>query len=72
MSIDNLYTLIFSIATIVYFAILLYQFSWSTPWDYAKNQDFFGLKWKYAIWLIPLPFCVFSALVVVVVFSLFL
>ena len=64
MSTDNLLLIVYSTFAIFYFPILLWQFSWSKPWDYAKNQDFFGLKWKFAIWLIPIPFAQFAVLVV--------
>jgi hypothetical protein len=36
--------------------IISYLKSQQEFWKYAKNQDFFGLKLKYAIWIIPIPF----------------
>lgn len=33
-------------------------------WDDLKDYPFFGLKLKYAIWIIPIPFLLFGLLVV--------
>jgi len=33
-------------------------------WNYLKNQPFFGLKLKYAVFIIPIPFLLFALLVV--------
>ena len=64
MSIYNIYALSISIFIIVYFSIIIYYFYQLRPWSYAKNQLFFGLKLKYAVFLLPIPFAQFGVLVV--------
>lgn len=64
MSLQTLHIILISVFVISYVSIVIWLFSWSKPWSYAKNQDYFGLKWKFAIWLSPIPLSALVAFVI--------
>ena len=57
-----MWCLIAFVYLVIYLPLFGYFYYHSRPLKLSKNLLFFGLKWKFAIFLIPMPFAQFAVL----------
>lgn len=57
---ENIIIIVIALFILIYLPMILFlRFYYLKPWSYLKNQLFFGLKVKYAVWIVPIPFGLF-------------